>query len=282
MNDSSLITFKAITNFVKELGDMYEKKHKPLKLYNRLISQTRIGHEQCIKKHIEAFKKFCVANREALRKTDVSLLEETNIKYSNKVYIDMSIIFSFADDESRPIIWQHLLYISASTDPAGKAKEILLRNLEEEKKAEEGETNFLADIITKVENSVGNDSTNPMDAIGSIMNSGILTDLLGGLQNGTQNGNLDLSKLMGVVSGMVNQMSDQANDPKSKQMVGMMKGMIGMMTQPGENGQTNAPPDMGSMMAQMMGVVGQMQGQPDSSTIQEVETENKEDSKNKE
>jgi hypothetical protein len=280
MNDTSLITFKAITNFVNELGGMYNEKHKPLRLYHHLINKTQIGHEQSILKHIDGFRKFCISNRDAILSKDVSKLEDSNITYSTRVYIDMSIVFSFADDEAKPVIWQHILCISALVDPAGKAKEVLRKNMEDGKSGKD-ETEFLTDIISKVENTVGDEATNPMDAVGSIMNSGILTDLIGGMQNGLQSGNLDLSKLLGAVQGMVGQMNDQAgDDPQAQQMMGMMNGMMGMMGNMagGTDDQKMQAPDMGQMMTQMMGMMGQMQGQPDGPvprppTIKELDEE---------
>lgn len=281
MNDTSLITFKAITNFVNELGNMYNDKHKPLKLYHHLINKTQIGHEQSILKHIDAFRKFCVANREAILSKDRTKLEESNITYSSRVYIDMSIVLSLADDDSIGVIWQHILYISALVDPAGRAKEVLRKNAEDGK-ASGNETEFLTNIISKVEATVGDDTTNPMDAVGSIMNSGILGELIGGMQNGLQNGNIDLSKLMGAVQGMVSQMNEQAgDDPQAQQMMGMINGMTQMMGGIGNDDQKMQAPDMGQMMTQMMGMMGQMAGQPAAPmpgpiTVQEVDKDEEE------
>ena len=57
-NDNSLICFKAISNFTTELGELYSKQQRSLKLYSRLINKTTITHDNSIKKHIDAFRKF--------------------------------------------------------------------------------------------------------------------------------------------------------------------------------------------------------------------------------
>ena len=51
-DENLLIAFKTICNFVNELASEYATKHKPLKLYQRLINKTQISHDQIIKKHI--------------------------------------------------------------------------------------------------------------------------------------------------------------------------------------------------------------------------------------
>ena len=60
MNDETLlVAFKAICSFINDLANEYEKKHKPLLLYKRLINKTKIAHDNAIKKHIMAFNAFC-------------------------------------------------------------------------------------------------------------------------------------------------------------------------------------------------------------------------------
>ena len=63
--DTSLVTFKAISNFTTSLEEVFGKEERPLKLYVHLISKTTLSHEKAIQKHIEAFRFFCTANRDA-------------------------------------------------------------------------------------------------------------------------------------------------------------------------------------------------------------------------
>ena len=53
---------------------------------------------------------------------------------------------------------------------------------------------FLTNIIEKVEQNVS-PNDNPMEAISSIMKSGIFQELITGMGSGLQNGTLDLNKL---------------------------------------------------------------------------------------
>ena len=195
--DYNLITFKAITTFISQLNEIFgsDKQNFSLKLYNRLISKTTISHDKAIQKHIDIFKDFCTTNRDGLLNKDIKKIITHKIIYSDKVYIDFSNIFKRADKETTSVIWKHLLTISALVDPAGNAKEILKNS------PDNIEADFLTDIINKVETHVS-PGANPMEAINSIMSSGVFTELISGMNSGIQDGKLDLGKLMGTVQKM--------------------------------------------------------------------------------
>ena len=255
--DTSLITFKTISNFTNDLGEVFSEKHRPLKLYAHLINKTTLAHEKPIEKHIDAFKSFCVANRESILNRKARF-EKEKIVYSKRVFINMKEIFQMADPDTTNVIWMHLLTISALVDPAGKAREIL------KKEAEKGgggqEINFLTDIISKVEANVKPDS-NPMEAVTTIMNSGIFSELVSGMGNGLQDGSLDLGKLMGTVQKMVTKLNDEAGDQEgSDQALNMINTMMGSLVagskSPSNNGSTQPMPDLASMLGPMMAMMG--------------------------
>ena len=249
--DTSLVTFKAICDFTTELEGTFSKKHRPLKLYKRLIDQTTLTHEKAIKNHIMAFKKFCISNRDSIINKNVKDMKENLITYSKNAYIDMSMIFKLADKETTSVIWKHLLCISALLDPAGKAKEILKKTLSEGKTGGK-EANFLTNIIDKVESKV-DPNASPMEAVSSIMQSGIFNDLIGGMNEGLEDGSLDLGKLMGAVQGMVGQLGDKTggNDPQAANAINMITSMVGNLSgaASGGSGQT---PDLASLMQGLM------------------------------
>jgi hypothetical protein len=202
-NEFNLIAFKAISTFTNELSENFgtDKQNHSLKLYDHLMSKTLISHDAAIKKHIDIFTEFCILNRDALYAKDAKKFVNTRIVYSEKVYIEFNNIFKKADTETVAVIWKHLLTISALLDPAGKAKEILKQS------NETTEADFLTNIINKVESHVSPDS-NPMEAVTSIMNSGVFTELLTGMNSGIQDGTLDLGKLMGTVQKICTNIGD--------------------------------------------------------------------------
>lgn len=225
--DNNIISFNAISGFIAELGQEFRAKYKPLKLYCHLIKKTNLSHNKAIVKHVECFRSFSIQNRDAIREKSVSALTNT-IKYSSRVYIDIKAILETCDKDTQLVIWNHLLCISALVDPAGKAKEILRKNMEEGKTGSD-ETDFLTNIISKVEANVKPDS-DPMAAVSSIMSSGIFTDLIGGMQTGLSSGKLDIGKLLGAVQGMVSSMGNQAgDDPMAANMMGLITNMMGSM-----------------------------------------------------
>ena len=258
MTDTSLITFKAISNFTNCLEEVFGEEHRFLKLYAHLINKTQIAHEKPILKHIEAFRLFCVSNRDAIEQKNYKKFEMNNITYSDRVYIDMNIIFISADKETASIIWKHLLTISALVDPTGKAKQLLKESTKTGKNG--SEANFLTDIIEKVEQNVDPDA-NPMEAVTSIMQSGVFQELVTGMGEGLQNGDLDLSKLMGTVQNMVGNLNEDPNsnngtDDAMNMMNTMMANMQAGQNAPDNDGQNQPIPDISNIM----NMVGPMLG----------------------
>jgi hypothetical protein len=254
--DTSLVCFKAISNFTSELGDMFAKKQRSLKLYCRIINKTTISHGKAISKHTDAFRQFCIQNRDAIINKNSAKLTTNRISYSQRVFIDMKDIFKLADKDTTEVIWAHLLCISAIVDPAGKAKEVLKQNLKDGKTGSE-ETNFLTNIIDKVEEHV-DPTANPMEAVSSIMQSGIFTDLIGGMNKGFNDGSLDLGKLMGAVQGMVGKLSDGGEGGSqdasgAMNMITSMMGNLGNLGNgAGAGGDSKNVPDIAQMMQGLM------------------------------
>lgn len=243
MDDNTIIAFKAINDFINELGSVYGNKQKSLKCYKRLISHTQISHQEVIKKHVSIFREFCKLNREAILEKDPSkLVGDGVIIYSGPVFINMKEIFKMADKDIE-LVWTHLLYLSAILDPSSKAKK-LIKKLTQEHKPDESsnESKFLQDIFSTVETAV-KPGGNPAESISSIMSSGVFTDIVQKMSTGLESGNIDLNKLMGAVQGMVSSI-DTGDDPNTSQTVGMLNNLIGNIG----NGQQ---PNIGDILAQM-------------------------------
>ena len=226
MEDNTLIVFNSITKFVHSLNECFGEKQRSLQLYSRLIEKTTIIHEGPIQKHIAAFQSFCDKNQNAIYEKDETKFTQTNISYSERVFINMSDVFKNASQNEKETIWKHLLLLMVRFDPSGRAKKILKESLKKSKESSENEENFLNNIINKVEKNVS-PSDNPMQAVSSVMSSGLFTDLIGSMTSGLNNGELDLSKLMGTVQSMVTNLTGKSDMPP--EMAGMMSQMTGMM-----------------------------------------------------
>lgn len=225
--------FEVITELVRDLADFYGNKNKPLQLYVHLINRTEFVNKKPIQKHIDAFRYFCVSNRDKIIDKKLENFTDAVIKYSDKVYLDMNKIMELVgeDKEVYDTICSYLLTLSALLDPASKAKQILVKEKEENKKRQENggkEQEFLSNIIKKVESSVNPDMSNPMEAIAGIMSSGLITDLVSGMSTGLSDGSLNLDKLIGSVQGLVSQMNESAgDDPESARAQDMANTLMG-------------------------------------------------------
>lgn len=249
IDNTSLTIFRAIVEFVSAINESFGKNHKPLRMYNRLIDQTTIKHEGPIKKHIEAFREFCVNNREAITEKKYGKILYPRISYSEHVYINMETIFKHADRETTEVIWSHILTISAMVDPTGRAKKVLQESKANNSSAA-NETNFLANIINKVEENV-DINANPAQAMSSILSSGIFNDVIQGMGAGLQDGTLDLGKLMGSVNSLVAGLDTEGLDPETQQMKSTINNMTSVMAT--LNTEDANPAAITSLLAPMMG-----------------------------
>jgi len=235
-DNTSILIFKAITSFISDLDSEFGKRHKSIALYNRLLEKTGIVHVGPINKHIDCFKKFFSVNHNAMMEQNSNLFEDSKITYSDKVYVDVATVLRQTSVENKSIIWQHLLTIWGLIDPTSEARRLL--NEAKKNGTATNEENFLSNIIDKVETAVSSDKidkNNPLSAITSLMQSGVMTDLVSGMQQGLSEGSLDVSKLMSSV----------------QMMMGKMGGIGGMG---GSGSGAGGMPDLG----QMMSMVGPM------------------------
>ena len=232
---NQLVAFKSIANFINDLADVFGDEFNNLKLYSHLIGKTTLSHEKAIEKHVNSFKDFATTNRDGIEKKDISLFVDTEIKYSPNVFLDIKYIFDKADTDTTEIIWQHILTISAVVDPTGHAKKILR---EENSTNPTNETEFLSDIIDKIETNVGDTNVNdPMSAVNEIMKSGVFSELIQGMGSGIQNGNLDMNKLMGTVQNMMTKIQDDPEPNINSVLSGLQADIC--ETSDGDNGNVN-------------------------------------------
>lgn len=228
MDDLSLLAFKTIFCFIKELSDAFGAKQHSLLLYHRLMEKTSFMHTKAVQKHLALFRGFCVNNAEAIQSKNAKVLRAGVIKYSDRVFIDMNKLFEMADKETVEVMWKHILAITAYLDPSSNAKKILKETMDEKKtQGESGiEEEFLSGLIEKVESSINPEEIkDPLQAVNKIMTSGVFNDLMSNMQNGLSSGKLDLNKLMGTVQGMMGKMGG-GGDVDMSSMMNMMSGLM--------------------------------------------------------
>ncbi len=262
---SRLQVWEAIEEFIDDLADVFadkiKKEYRCLGKYKYLVSRMTLSHKAAIDLHIEAFRKFCVGNREALKSNTVRKLTDGTIKFSDSCYIPVSDILAESDDDLKKAIWRHLHVLSARTDPEGKIKDAIIKE-----KLVGGEGNFLKDILTKAEACVDKDNDNPMAAIMSMMQGGVFTDLFNGMTQGTEDGSMDPSKLVKAAQGIISTNVEGAGgeDPMAAMttmlgsLMGGEGGEGGDLTKmfSGEGAGGGAPPNIMNMLGPLMSQIG--------------------------
>lgn len=239
MDNTSVLIFKAICEFVSELNNEFGSKHKNIALYNRLLERTGIVNIGPVNKHIDCFRTFFSKNQKSMEEKNTEYLVDTKISYSDRVFIDISIVLKQSSKDNAKVIWQHLLNIWCLVDPTSQARRLLSEALKENKenKDSSSEEDFLSNIINKVEQTVSKekvDQENPMAAISTLMQSGVMSDLVNGMQKGLSDGSLNVGKLMTSVQSMIGKMGGPAGQGQSSSGQGMpdlsqMMSMIGPM-----------------------------------------------------
>jgi len=226
-------SFKAIQNFVSDLGEFFSSEIHSLALYERLVNKTTLAHVEAVEKHITSFRKFLNENEEVIinKQGEFTCI----ISYSQKVYIDMNEIMRLKmDDDTKNTIWEHLLTLLAIVCMSTKARDTLKADQTKSSivkfEGKEDEDDFLNNIISKVEKHVTPDTTNPQEAISSIMSSNMIPELVNSLNTGIASGKLDLGKMMSSVQKMVGNIAPEAqNDPNIANAMGMLSNMMSVM-----------------------------------------------------
>tara|TARA_B100001248_G_C27261909_1_gene398849 strand:+ start:104 stop:817 length:714 start_codon:yes stop_codon:yes gene_type:complete len=212
-NGDQIVLFKCIVDFIHALREMFGDKQHSLELYDLLMEKTGIIHQDPIKKHIKLFHEFVMKNENAILKKDLTLMEVWKIRYSDKVYIDLHSIFEMASEETKNMIWVHLLTLLAVLVPSSAAKTVLSEKSAEnqEIKSNDGlnEDDFLKNIVDKVGKHIDPTKTSdPAGMMNGIMESGVFTDLVKEMNDNINNGNIDLGKMMGSLQSMMGNVSD--------------------------------------------------------------------------
>lgn len=208
-----IVAFKAICNFVKDLSEEFSDKQHSLALYNRLLEKTTFNNDTVIKKHVSIFREFVRANRTQILENKIGECSSHKVSYSERVYINIVNLYNLSDKNTKVAIYKHLLALSAILDPSVDTKKALTEVVTTPVKVD-GDTNeskFLNDLITKVESSVSTDNLdNPMQAVSSILSSGLFNDLVTSMSDGINSGDLNIGKLMGTMQTVMTGLNKDA------------------------------------------------------------------------
>lgn len=220
--------FNTLKKFVHEMASFFQDD-MALKLYNHLLRKTNIKHRAPVSRHLQIFTEFCKNNRKQILSSNTAF-QQTKLEYSKRVYIDFSKIFKDIEDgdegpETQSVLFDHLLVLSMVFDPEGQANKVLKEKAGDEANDEIkhlfGNNPFLAEMMEKVEGHV-KPGANPMEAMSSMVSSGLLEELVGGMQQKIQSGEVDMDQLMGSVQRITSSLP-----PEQMQAIAPMLNMAG-------------------------------------------------------
>jgi len=272
-SDPSEKIFIKVLNFVHDLNDVFGKKYNNIKLYNKFLKETPMENAKAVKKQNSIFKNFVQNNFEAILKKDITFLEDHQILFSDKVFINIKEIVEEADQDTSHQIFQHLQLIAYLFTNDQNMKAALSNSYKVSPpistKTDQAESEFIHNYMSKIEQSFGEkDFSDPMTATLGLLKSGVFTDMIKTLQTDVSSGKLDVNKLLGNVQGMMSQISSDTKengdapplDINSLMNGGMISQMLG-----------------GSGMTDVMSMVGNILSETQPPQIEDITQEKDKD-----
>ena len=247
ISNTDVVTFKTISKFVACMKNFYNDTYNEIILYHFLLDKTTFSHEKCIKKHVHIFKEFMVGNRAGIIKKDFNLFETDIVRYSDKVFLNMrEIMRNAADDhDTSEVLWKHLLTLSALLDPTGEARNIL-KQTSKQGSGDGKENNFITSILDKIDTNIDFTSSNPMDSIGSILSSGVVSDIMSNIGGESD---LDIGSVFGIVQKMLSGMNNSPGDDSAPAFD--LSSILGSLQPKSEDGSAPPPLDLSAILGSL-------------------------------
>jgi hypothetical protein len=254
LTETELKCFNCISNFVEDLNSTFERC-KTINLYNKLISKTTFRDEPAVKRHIDAFISFYIANPNFVNNRTIT--DNPKVSYSDRIYIDISWVLhrSRNDKSTNDAIYSHLVAIYTVLNAEKKEVLELYRNAKESKiVANNSLTDSLAipdtiegefikdtfDGIGELAKEIDLDANaNPGEMIGAVMNSDFFKNFAGNMQSKFQKGEINPQALLQTVGGIVSESG----------MGGELGSMLGGMGMAGIGGEQTG--DISSVLSAM-------------------------------
>lgn len=188
--------FKAIQEFCVELHKIFKKQQRSLDLYVKLVQATTLASEKIVIRHLDAFRAFCVKNREAFQAKDLANLEEWCIVYNRekKIFINFKPLLASAAPEILSGILGHLLVINLLLAPSKENKDLYTSTVGAS--ADDGKAGIMDELLGMIAPSIDQSNPDPLAAIGQSIKSGGLQKIIGRIAQGYQDKSLDMNSLI--------------------------------------------------------------------------------------
>lgn len=190
--------FSAIKSFVTEIKNIYGNDYKHLALYGRLLEKTEVVNEIPVQKHISAFRKFVLTNRDGILNKDESLFKIQKIKYNDKVHFNIVHVLKLADNDSRGVIWEHLLVLSALLDKNSDAKNQLILQRNQQSKSQQ--PNVLMPMMNMITNMLMSETGGNSSGMPDLSGLSALLQTTSTDNNSSGSGMPDISKILSLLT----------------------------------------------------------------------------------
>lgn len=203
----------AISSFVSDLWDVFgnTKKADSLALYHRLIENIKFSDVDTAEKVVAGFQTFINEYSTSINNDKLdSIPNGTVISYGKTKKICLEVqkfIYKTRDDqETRDAIRSHLLKISCilepNSDKLAELEKFAKKGLNIDTSTAEGK--FINGIMEKAKNSMADVNTdNPMQAMATIFQSGVIQDMIQGFQQGVTSGEMKVERLLGTMQNAI-------------------------------------------------------------------------------
>ena len=252
-------TFAKILSFLNELNKMFGDKNTNIFNYYKVCKNTPINNQKAIKNHVTLFSNFLLPNKDNIIKKNFSNFNPTEIRLSDKTYIDFKQVFEQANKEWRPAIFQHLQYLLYLIHPEEEVKEALTIKPNESSKESEVLNNF----VEKLQNNFKNHETkNPMELAIDLFKDGTFMNMYQDINKSLQNDELKLDKLLGSVQNIIGELTQELPNTNETEpantLLNNMSNMLGNINPDGTTKDGNLP-DISQMFSGLLGGAGMSQ-----------------------
>lgn len=218
--------FGSIVDFVCSLRDNYGDQFYELKLYSLLLENTGLIHEEQVEKHINIIENYLLLNREFLSGKEVDSLKG-EIKFSEKVFIDLKAILQLACTENREIIWEHIYSLFALIFPDDPYLNKIISTTVSKSIKEDNLFQNMFEVIQKSipqdANMTDGDNINPMKMMSTLLEGDFMKNMMNTISssfapdaNGDNNNSQapDFNNMLHSLTGMVGEISKQIEQKK--------------------------------------------------------------------
>lgn len=218
LSGEELSAFQVIVDFVNNLHNHLEEQKEriqSIQLYHRLIYQKSFQEVDLIRKHVNVFRGFCQSNRDAIREQSVTAITFPRIEFTDRIYIDIPYVFGRVDNDTKRVIWEYLLAISAHLDPQNNTRAVL------EQLQQQGAPP--ADALSA---SISALSSDPNQMMGGLMGGLMGNPAITGIMTKLMSNEIDLHKLITSITPIVENVKkeiEQSDDPTIKNMIAMIQ-----------------------------------------------------------